>query len=130
MLRWFRTRHKPLRRALFALFAGAWLFAAVTPCTMAATLCPLHMSGTHCPNHQTPAPHNCDTATMLDSQLPNPNPLSGALAPLDLSLTLVVMAMLPVAMTLPEATAERQHARNAARTPPPPLNLRHAVLLI
>lgn len=129
MLHWFRTRHKPLRRGLLAVFAGAWLFAAMTPCTMAATHCPPDMNGVHCPHHQTPAAlDNCDTAAMLDRQFPNPP--SDALAPGDISITFVVVATLPVTLTLPEATAERQHARNAARTPSPPLNLRHAVLLI
>jgi hypothetical protein len=131
MLHWFRTRHKPLRRALFALFSGAWLFAAFAPCTMAAPLCPPDMSGMHCPDHQAPpALDSCDTAAKLDCQLPDLNPPSAAFAPADLAVTPVVLAMLPIANALPEATAARQHARNAARTPPPPLNLRHAVLLI
>jgi hypothetical protein len=92
---------------------------------------PPDMNGMHCPDHQTSAAlDNCDTAAMLDCQLPDLNPPSATSAPADLAVTPVVLATLPIATALPEATAARQRARHAARIPPPPLNLRHAVLLI
>lgn len=117
-------------RALLALVAGAWLFAAVAPCTMAQSMpVPADVMDC-CPDHMAPvamAP-DCDMLAAFDCQKPQPTPPSASTdVPVS---TPVLLYTLPLALDPPLPQADRPYARADGPPPPLPLNRKQSRLLI
>jgi hypothetical protein len=119
----FRTRRLAARLA--ALFVGAWLFAALSPCVMAMDHpCGEMDSGKTC--MQTAEP--CGLAA-VDCQLTDPNPPSTASLDLPVPLPVVVLSVRPAHDPLAEHRA-RARTRHNAELPGAYYPLQHVRLLI
>jgi len=117
-------------QTLLAVVGGLWLFAAAAPCVMAAPHCPPGMAG-DCPPADRPglpAAIDCDVLTAVDCRQSSGEERLAATAPaMDFSVVPVRLHDLPLV-----AAMHTPHTPDRYTTVvlSPPLNLRHAVLLI
>jgi len=116
-------------RTMLALLGSLWLFAAAAPCVMAAPDCPPGMAS-DCPSmdhHGLSAASDCDVFTAVDCQSSGEERLAATSPVMDFSVVPVRLHSLPLAAALHTLHAPDRYATVILS---PPLNLRHAVLLI
>jgi len=116
-------------RTMLALVGGLWLLAATVPCVMAMSHCPQDKAAGCPPTDQSglTAIDNCDTLTAVGCQITGEERLAATAPVMDFSVVPVRLHSLPLAAAL---HAPRTPDRYATVIHSPPLNLRHAVLLI
>lgn len=117
-------------RGLLALMAGAWLFAAAAPCTMAQPMpVPADVMDC-CPDHMALAAMapDCDMLAAFDCQKPQPTPPSASTdVPVS---TPVLLYTLPVALDPPLPRDVQPYAHSDNAPPPPLLDRKQSRLLI
>ena len=128
MLNALRRNRRRIARLVAGLFVAVFVMGAAAPCVMAASSCP-GMTAAACPHPADHPPAPCDATHLIDCKRPDTNTLT------DLSIHAVVplpvaIALLPVAQSLPGMAPAGALARYRAGLPPPPPNLRNAILLI
>ncbi len=133
MLQGPSCNQRRLTRLLIAGVAGLWLLAGFIPCTYSATACDPHQAGAGA-KHEHDAVKagldQCTAGTTLDCMLPDPQPpVADQLAKLSAPVA-VLLVRAPLAAVPSDTAAERRHALHQTQLPPPPPNLRNAVLLI
>lgn len=117
MLGFRRKIHSRTAQTLLALMGSLWLLAAATPCVMAMT---------HCPP-DTAAVADCDALTSVSCVVSASERLAPTAAVIDFSVVPVRLHALPALAVLHNAHSPDRYATVILA---PPLNLRHAVLLI
>jgi hypothetical protein len=129
-----RSRHR-IARATLAAFALFWTLTAMTPCVMAASCTDPDMNmSAHCAHSggKTAVKHACHPAAKADCQNIDQSRLNQS-APTDIAslhTPVLLLTLAPPATHTPGLQCAIQHQHNADAVPHPPLNLKHAILLI
>jgi len=128
MLARFRQRQRQSARLVAGLFVWALAMSAAAPCVMATPHCP-GMAAEHCPKLLGSESTPCQGTQLIDCKQPKSNTAADlvvqVLAPLP-----VTLALVPIARLLSGDDAARIRSRYQTNLPPPPPNLRNAILLI
>jgi len=131
MLHWSRRKLKPTARALLASIAALWLVAWAAPCVMAQPQ-PMNHASVHCPMHDgvmNMDAGDCGPVTAVSCQLPDlQSPLAAALG--DLTVTPVLLTVLPVVVALPDNSITPRHDFFSPDIPAPPLHIQHLTLIL
>ena len=132
MLHWSRRKLKPTARALLALIAALWLVAWAAPCVMAQTQPMMNHASVHCPMHDGVVnldADDCGPVTAVSCQLPDlQSPLAAALG--DMTVTPVLLTVLPIAIVLPDNRVPLRHDFFTPDFPAPPLHIQHLTLIL
>jgi hypothetical protein len=130
-MHWFHKNRKRVARGLLAMLASLWLVAGAAPCVMAQSH-PMNHGSVQCPMHDgvmNMDADNCGPVTAVSCQLPDlQSPLAAALG--DLTVTPVLLTVLPVVVAVPDNSMPLRHDFFTPDIPAPPLHIRHLTLLI
>jgi len=129
MLGLTRKIRRRTAQTMLALVGGLWLLAAAAPCVMAMSHCPPGMAGDCQPTDQPglSVAGDCDTLAAVDCQTAGEERLAANAPVMDFSVVPVRLYSLPALPALTRTHAPDHYATDILV---PPLNLRHAVLLI
>ena len=131
MMHWFRRKLKSIARGLLATIASLWLVAGATPCVMAQSH-PMNHGSVHSPMHDgvmNMDADDCGPVTAVSCQMPDINS-SATVAFGDMTVTPVLLTVLPVAIALPDNRVPLRHDFFTPDIPAPPLHIQHLTLIL